>query len=132
MDVVWEVLFALGFLGLYVWRRKTKGGWIWLLFVLLAPVVHGAMTNHFINNVPLVYGTLCLWVAGMIVPWYRLKKGVALGYTLLDLVSVAACVFYRHAIWRVSPRYAIACAALFLLLGCNAILLGRLGGKWIQ
>ena len=74
MDVVWEVLFALGFLGLYVWRRKTKGGWIWLLFVLLAPVVHGAMTNHFINNVPLVYGTLCLWVAGMIVPWYRLKK----------------------------------------------------------
>ncbi|WP_289108409.1 hypothetical protein [uncultured Dubosiella sp.] len=132
MDVVWEVLFALGFLGLYVWRRKTKGGWIWLLFVLLAPVVHGAMTNHFINNVPLVYGTLCLWVAGMIVPWYRLKKGVALGYTLLDLVSWPLAFFTGMQYGGFSPRYAIACAALFLLLGCNAILLGRLGGKWIQ
>ncbi|WP_290138351.1 hypothetical protein [uncultured Dubosiella sp.] len=132
MDVVWEVLFALGFLGLYVWRRKTKGGWIWLLFALFSPVVHVAWTSRFINNVPLVYGTLCLWVAGMIVPWYRMKKGVALGYTLLDLVSWPLAFFTGMQYGGFSPRYAIACVALFLLLGCNAVLLGRLGGKWIQ
>ncbi|TGY64505.1 hypothetical protein [Dubosiella muris] len=136
MDVVWEVLFALIFLGLYIWRRKTHGGWIWLLFALFAPIVHMAWTSRFILNEPLVaplaYGMLCLWTAGMIVPWYCMRKGVALVYSLLDLMSWPFAFFVELQYGGFSPRYAMARAALFLLFGLNAVLLGRLGGKWIQ
>lgn len=127
MNTLYNALIALVFLIIYVSLRKKKGSWIFLIFASLAPVVQIMFVNRFILNVPLVYGALCLWIAGMIVPFYTFKRiWLSIFYGVLNLLSLPVTILVGMQYGESAIQYKLISFLLILWLGQNTILLLRL------
>lgn len=130
MNSLYETLFALIFLIIYASLRKKKGSWIFLIFVSLTPVIHIMFVNRFILNVPFVYGALCLWIAGMIVPFYTFKMiWLSIFYGVLNLLSLPVTILVGMQYGESAIQYKIISFLLILWIGLNTILLLRMMKK---
>ncbi len=121
MEMVLTIILAVFFALMYWKRKKARGAWLWILFVLCIIPTGIAYRDHFIRYVPFAYCVFCLWIGGMIVPWYVCKKkGLALIWTAADLVSLPS-VLLAGISCGTSIRYAILTVCLYGLLAVNAV-----------
>lgn len=123
------VVSALIFLVVYILLHKTRGSWIWLLFACLAIPVIGLSKNGFFSEDLPAYGIACLWIAGMIVPWFVLKKVPALIYTGIDLICWPLTVFFGMQYGERSFLYRVMLAFWVLIMIFNVFLIWKMTRK---
>ncbi len=93
MEMVLTIILAVFFALMYWKRKKARGAWLWILFVLCVIPTGIAYRDHFIRYVPFAYCVFCLWIGGMIVPWYVCN--VILTVCLYGLLAVNAVSLVR-------------------------------------